>query len=212
MPFVAERNLWTFFPQIKNTLQTLSSARCQFQFTHIRTHTLTQTPKDTRSYYLWPIAVHISWHVLGNFFLRMLCSKLPPIKFISLKSFHLIFIDSVAPQTHTHERTKTHIRTHTNRYGTRLSHRLHYVVLLRMFVAYLSFYYVYVTNQKMPCCKFLTQLVSLFPLGSKIENISPSTKTPSLPQVKHRSNFSNRLWLAKLVAIARVHVYQLIAA
>lgn len=191
MPFVAERNLWTFFPQIKNTLQTLSSARCQFQFTHIRTHTLTQTPKDTRSYYLWPIAVHISWHVLGNFFLRMLCSKLPPIKFISLKSFHLIFIDSVAPQTHTHERTKTHIRTHTNRYGTRLSHRLHYVVLLRMFVAYLSFYYVYVTNQKMPCCKFLTQLVSLFPLGSKIENISPSTKAPSPPQVKHRSNFSN---------------------
>lgn len=118
MPFVAERNLWPFLPQIKNTLQTLSSARCQFQFTHIRTHTLTQTPKDTRSYYLWPIAVHISWHVLGNFFPRMLCSKLPPIKFISLKSFHLIFIDSVAPQTHTHTHMSalkhTYARTQTD--------------------------------------------------------------------------------------------------
>lgn len=178
MPFVAERNLWPFFPQIKNTLQTLSSARCQFQFTHIHTHTytLTQTPKDTRSYYLWPIAVHISWHVLGNFFPRMLCSKLPPIKFISLKSFHLIFIDSVAPQTHT--QIQPHMSALKHTYGTRLSHRLHYVLLLRMFVAYLSFYYVYVTNHKMPCCKFLTQLVSVFPLGSKIENISSSTHPP----------------------------------
>lgn len=103
-----EGNLWLLLIQIKNALQTFCAAcagnsnllnKQAIRIAHTHSYSSdTFLPTFALAGQLQFILLSCSWQL----FPHMFCNKLPPIKFISLKTFHLIFIDFAHMHMHPH--------------------------------------------------------------------------------------------------------------